>query len=283
MSSESSKPAVGVIGLGDLGSAISFRLRDCGHRVVAHDRNASLAHSEAADGVQFVDSISSLAQHARTVCVVVSDAEAVREVVAGAGGVLASSSPPETLLLMSTVDPHLVRELASSVDSAETAFVEVAVSGGSERARSGDLVLMCGGPADLVDGVRPLLDRLGSMRRIGDYGSAQIAKLANNLVLGGTRLLVIEALALSSAYGIDEQTMLGLLEAGTADAWVIRNWRDIDSYCEKAVERGDAEILAKDVAAAVGCAAEIDLVLPVSKSVVDSIVQQNVARFASPR
>jgi 3-hydroxyisobutyrate dehydrogenase-like beta-hydroxyacid dehydrogenase len=108
---------------------------------------------------------------------------------------------------------------------------------------------------------------------VGPVGSGQAAKLANNLVIAITMAAVHESLSLAEAEGIDETTMRGLLTAGAADNWVVRNWDAITSmahsYPQGAV--GLANLTRKDVNAALAVAQEHGIELPSTRMSLPSL------------
>jgi len=95
-------------------------------------------------------------------------------------------------------------------------MIDAPVSGGVPRAKTGELAIMVGGDAGVIERVTPVLKAMGtSITRVGDVGSAHAMKALNNLVSAGGFLIGIEALLIGSKFGIDEAVMVDILNAST--------------------------------------------------------------------
>jgi 2-hydroxy-3-oxopropionate reductase len=101
-------------------------------------------------------------------------------------------------------------------------YVDAPVSGGEAGARDGTLTIMAGGDASVVAAVAPVLAPLGRLTRIGPVGSGQLAKLANQIIVGAGVAAVAEALAFARAGGADPGAVRDALIGGFADSTVLR-------------------------------------------------------------
>jgi len=208
---------VGFIGLGVMGAPMARNLVAAGHEVIVFNRGAQPREQLAAAGARAVDSAAEVARRAPVVITMLSDDRAVREVVLGAGGVLAAAAEGALLIDMSTVTPALSRELAERGAARGVDVLDAPVSGGDVGAREGTLSIMVGGEAAHVERARPVLDVLGaSVVHVGAAGAGQVVKACNQLLVAITIAGVSEALVLGTKLGAAPEAILDVLSRGTA-------------------------------------------------------------------
>src|SRR5690606_25237175 len=98
---------------------------------------------------------------------------------------------PQLLIDMSTIAPATAREISTRLARQGVRFIDAPVSGGVRGAESGSLTIMVGGAEADVEQAMPVLSALGSsITRVGDVGAGQVAKAANQMIVGGTIALV---------------------------------------------------------------------------------------------
>ena len=114
------------------------------------------------------------------------DDPAVREVIAGPGGVLAGAMADSLIIDMSTVSPALSRELAALAGERGVHMLDAPVSGGDVGAREGTLSIMVGGEAEDVERARALFDVLGRGVHVGPAGAGQVVKACNQVLVAIT-------------------------------------------------------------------------------------------------
>jgi 3-hydroxyisobutyrate dehydrogenase len=203
---------VGVVGLGNMGTAIAVRLVEIGNKVTVWNRSAAKCAPLAAAGAGVAASPASLASEVETVITLLTDAAAIDAVYGGPAGLLAGNVRGKLLIEMSTVPPQVEVALAARVRAAGAAFVECPVGGSTAPARQGKLIgLMGAAPADAAR-AKPLLDQL--CRRIehcGPVGAGATMKLTINLPLMVYWQALGEALALCRPLGLDPARVIDLL------------------------------------------------------------------------
>lgn len=198
-------------GLGLLGNPMALRLIDAGHDVTVWNRTQAKAGEAVARGATLAGSPEEAARGAEVAITVVSDPDALREVVLGPNGLARGLAPGSTLVDMSTVGPEAVRALAPDLpDGVE--LVDAPVLGSVPQATAGALKVFVGGSAEAFDRLRPLLETLGTPRHIGPLGSGAAMKLVVNSTLGPVVAAVGEALALGDRLGLDPSAVLDVLE-----------------------------------------------------------------------
>ena len=166
---------VAVVGLGNLGQSIGLNLLERGWRVSAVDKDQRRVEDLVRQGATAAD--AKAAADSQFICFVVPDDAAVRSVLDG--GLTESLTPDHVVLVHSTVLPERACELSSFLEKTVGAtYLDVPVSGGAERARTGDLTLFVGGPAAGIARSDRLLTDIGTKRFVmGKVGAASATKL----------------------------------------------------------------------------------------------------------
>jgi 3-hydroxyisobutyrate dehydrogenase-like beta-hydroxyacid dehydrogenase len=213
---------VGFVGLGNLGKPMSQALVKDGWTLSVFDRDPARADGLEA---QVVGKPAELAGCA-VIGLAVPDDDAVSELLDELIPVLA---PGTAVLVHSTILPGTARRLASLLEDHGLGFLDVPVSGGSERALDGSLTVMAGGRAELLDHVRPVLESVAAdVIHAGPAGAGAAVKLANQLMMFAALAGVQEALDLTAAYDVPEQVVLDAVATSTGDSWTTRNWGFFD-------------------------------------------------------
>lgn len=123
---------------------------------------------------------------------------------------------------MSSIDPTVARELGAELAGAGLRLLDAPVSGGEAKAIDGTLAIMVGGDeADFAE-ARPLLDHLGSsIVHCGALGAGNVAKLANQIIVGLNLAALAEALTLIVKAGVDPATVLRAIGGGSAGSAIM--------------------------------------------------------------
>jgi len=139
-----------------------------------------------------------------------SDPQALDDVVLGPEGVAAGVSSGATLIEMSTVGPDAVRAVGARLPDG-VAMIDAPVLGSIPQATDGTLKIFVGGDRAVFDSCRPVLEAMGSPRHLGPLGAGASMKLVANSTLGALMCGLAEALALADALGLNEAVVLDLL------------------------------------------------------------------------
>lgn len=215
---------IGFAGLGNMGRPMARNLRAAGHEVVAFARSDAGRDAAREDGHEVADTIAGLADGTDVVILMLPDSPDVLDALWGDGGLGAALQPPQLLLDMSTISPVTAREIGERLAAQGVRFVDAPVSGGVKGAESASLTIMVGGSADDVETAMPVLTALGaSITRVGDVGAGQVAKAANQMIVGGTIALVAEALSLARDLGVDPAGVREALLGGFAGSRILEN------------------------------------------------------------
>lgn len=218
---------VGFIGLGIMGLPMATNILRGGYPLVAWNRTASKVDELAAAGAERAESPADVGARATVVVTCVRASEDVEQVVFGQPGVpglIEGVRPGSVVIDMSTISPTVTREIAARLAERDVAFVDAPVSGGEQGAISGTLSIMCGGPAEALDRVRPVLETMGKrITHCGDSGAGQTVKLCNQIAVVLNNLAMAEALVFCQRSGVDPAVMLEAIASGAAGSWQISN------------------------------------------------------------
>ena len=246
--------AVGVVGLGAMGSRIAARLLDAGHEVTVWNRSPEKVAPLARRGALAAGTPAEAASWADVLITILSDPQALRSVAEGPDGLAAGARPSLTVLEMSTVGPAAVERLASALPPG-TGLLDAPVLGSLAEAESGSLVIFAGGPAQRVEQVMPLLSALGSVVHVGPVGSGAAAKLVANAAVFGAVGLLGETIALARALGIPPDPAYQVLAATPLAGQAVRRRAAIEAgeYAPRfrlSLARKDIRLISEAAAAA---------------------------------
>jgi 3-hydroxyisobutyrate dehydrogenase len=215
-------PVVGIAGTGRMGRAAALRLAGEGFAVTVANRTvARAAQVAAAAGCTQAESFASLGAACDVVAILTSGEDATRETVTGPRGVLAGIRPGAMVLVMSTVTPQVVHELAKAAKDVGAVLTDVPISGRPSELTSGDVTLLAGGSADMLAPARPVLDALGRWLIVGPTGGGAAMKLGVNAVVFGLVTSIAECLTLTTAAGVDASLAYSVLQASAVSSTFI--------------------------------------------------------------
>ncbi len=207
-------PAAGFIGIGNMGWPMAARLVAAGFPVHVADTRPERAEGFADQvGGRAASSLRALAEASELVITMLPTSAAVSAVL---DEILAHLRPGALLIDMTSGEPAATQRLAARVNEAGGAMVDAPVSGGVERARTGQLAIMAGGGDADVERARPALQAMGSsLLRTGGVGTAHAMKALNNLASAGGFLIGVEALLIGQRFGLEPGMMVDVLNAST--------------------------------------------------------------------
>ena len=214
----SAGPAVGFVGVGNMGWRMAANLAAAGFTLVVRDSNAETEARFAAEHGGVPAASPESFAHVGVVVTMLPDGAAVREALLGwKGGIAAALKPGAVALDMSSSDPVGTKALASELAPAGVRLVDAPVSGGITRAEAGTLSLMVGGQdEDAFSRVLGVLETLGErIFRTGPLGSGHAMKALNNFLGAAAYTTAAEALAIGHEFGLDPGVMLDVVNAST--------------------------------------------------------------------
>ena len=204
---------VGVAGLGLMGSGIATRLVNTEHRVSVYNRSGSKA-KQFSKNASIVSSPKELADSCDLVITIVTDFEAVKEVLLGKGGIIESANRDVIVADASTISPSQSEHCAKELRRTGIEMLGMPVMGGPAAAEAGELVPMVAGSRQAFEKARQVIEKLGRTFYVGERdGSANAIKLALNLNIALVASAVSEGIMLARGCGIDPSIFLQVLNS----------------------------------------------------------------------
>jgi 3-hydroxyisobutyrate dehydrogenase-like beta-hydroxyacid dehydrogenase len=256
--------AVGVLGLGRMGSAMARRLRAEGFELVLWNRSGDVADALAAElGGTAVGRPKDVALAAEVCISMLADGPAVDAVYGGADGLLAGAGSANILVDSSTVPPATIRGHHDAAAALGAGILDAPVSGSVALAESGKLTLMIGGEAADLERARPVLSALAAtIFHLGSLGAGAAMKLAVNTVIFGLNQAIAEALVLAERAGVRPELAYDVLTASAAGAPYVAYKRAAFLDPERTPTAFALDLAAKDLGLIADLAAALDLRLP---------------------
>ncbi len=271
---------IGLIGTGLMGVPMGARLLDAGYDLHVYNRTREKADVLVRAGARFCETPALLAAEVDVLILMLADTPAVEQVISGPDGVLESLAPGALVIDMGTTAVLDTRALAQDIFDAGADYLDAPVSGGVVGAEQGTLSIMMGGSETGVKRAMPVFSVLGErITRIGECGAGQIAKAANQVIVGLTIAAVSEGLALAARAGADIACVREALFGGFASS------RILEVHGQRMVENnfvpgGRCSIQRKDLQQALELASRADLDLPVTtlcRDLYDRLIEQGGA------
>ena len=213
---------LGFVGLGLMGRPMCLNLSQAGARMIVHNRSREVIDEIRGPRIQAADSPAEVARSAPTVVLMLTDTKAVEQVLFGPDGLVEGLQPGSLVIDMGTTAVTTTREIASRLGRQDVGFIDAPVSGGQIGAVAGTLAIMAGGEAQTIERAQPLFEVLGSsFTHVGDPGAGQVAKAANQVIVGLNIGAVAEAIALVESAGVDPGKVRQALMGGFAASRIL--------------------------------------------------------------
>jgi 3-hydroxyisobutyrate dehydrogenase len=211
---------VGFIGLGNMGGPMALNLVKAGFALVVHDLDAAKVERLAARGAAKATSAEEVAAAAdRTICIVETTAQA-QDVIAGPHGIIQTARPGNIVVCMSTIDPFVAQRLGEQLAARGIAMLDAPVSGGTERAATGELSIIAGGAKETFAACEDLFRAMGkNIFHVGKLGQGLAMKLVNNMLVQVNTVAVAEALVMGVKAGLDPQTIYDVVRVSTGTSY----------------------------------------------------------------
>jgi 3-hydroxyisobutyrate dehydrogenase-like beta-hydroxyacid dehydrogenase len=214
--------AVGLLGAGRMGAPLGRHLLAAGTRLAVFDPSDEAVRALADRGAVPCAGAAQVAARSDLVLVVVVDDAQVREAV---GGCLEVARPGTVIAICASVRPDTCRELASAGAERGVDVIDTALVRGERGAEAGELVLFCGGPAEVIDRIRPVCEPFAeAVVHVGDVGAGQVAKTVNNILLWACIRADVEALRLGRALGVEPARLRDAMALGSGANRPLAEW-----------------------------------------------------------
>ncbi len=184
--------SLGFVGLGHMGGNMAARLIGAGYTVYGETRHRGAVQSLEREGLIWRDTPREIAEAVDVVLTSVPNDSVLEDVASGPDGILAGLAEGKVWVDVSTVSPHVSRDLAQRVSERGAAMLDAPVSGSVPQVQTGTLTIMVGGDAHAYARVEPILRELGTPTHIGENGQGLVLKLAINVSLAVQMLAFAE-------------------------------------------------------------------------------------------
>lgn len=273
---------VGFIGLGVMGKAMATRIIRAGFPLTVFDvLKEPLAEMEKL-GARAARSAREVGEESDTVIVMVRDYQQVKNTVFPPDGALGGMGKGATLVVMSTVTPQDVLEVASVARQHGVSVIDSPVSGGRTRAEEATLALMVGGNDAVVKENEEVLKAMGSnFFHVGKVGQGQAMKIVNQILVSANIVSVAEAMVMAEKLGLDLQTMYDVITRGAGSSEVLKGM-GLQMLKRDFSPRATVDIFVKDTGIIMDTVRALEIPLPVS-STVYQIYRMARARGLGPK
>lgn len=212
-------PRIAFLGIGLMGAPMTRNLLDAGFPMTLWNRTVSKCDPFAEEAT-IAETPADAVREADIVITMLENGDAVEDVLVGQGAV--DVLKPGVLVIdMSSVQPSLARRHAELAREQGAGYLDAPVSGGTVGAAEARLSIMAGGSEADVERARPVFEAMGKCTRIGPVGAGQLAKLANQAIVGITIGAVSEALLLAAKGGADPAALREALMGGFAGSRIL--------------------------------------------------------------
>lgn len=211
--------AVGSVGFGAMGAPMAWNLDDAGSDLTVYNRTTERERPFAGAGVSVADSLKHPTERVDVVCLIVSDGEAVMDVLERDLGILAGVDEETTVVRMSTIGHDDTMAAADAVRDPGGRFIDCPVSGTIGPVAEGTLVGLASSDEDEVESVRPILEAMcDPVVDCGETGQGTNMKLFINLLLGDAMSAFAEALTFGANHDLAVDDMLEVVENVALDS-----------------------------------------------------------------
>lgn len=266
---------ISLLGCGLMGAPMARRLLAAGYPLTVWNRTRFKAEALAEAGARVADTPAEAVARADIVITMLEHGGVVQTVLFDGPDAAVHGLRAGTLVIdMSSILPEQAQAHATRLAEADATALDAPVSGGTLGAEAGTLAIMAGGDEAAFARARPVLEAMGRPVHVGPAGSGQLAKLANQMIVGITIGAVAEALLLAERGGADPAKVREALRGGFADS------RILEVHGQRMVEgdfakRGSMAIQLKDLNNALHAGAQLGFEGPITR-LLATLYQQGV-------
>ncbi|CAG9584919.1 unnamed protein product [Danaus chrysippus] len=211
---------IAFLGLGNMGGFMAANLVKKGFNVRGYDPSKEAQNAAAKEGVTSASSIAAAVDGVDAVVSILPSNKVVLDAYLGNDGVVKHAPKGSLLIDSSTVDPNVPKQIFPVAIESGVNFIDAPVSGGVMGAQNATLAFMVGGRKEDFERSLPMLKAMGLKHfHCGDSGAGQVAKLANNMLMGITGMATAECMNMGIKMGLDPKVLLDVLNNSSARSW----------------------------------------------------------------
>jgi len=282
-SADTSKPRVGLIGLGAMGAGMAGSLRRAGFAPHVFDIRPGVAEAFAREGGTACASVAELAAACDVVVSVVVNAQQTEEVLFGSSGdqgVAAAMKPGSVFVMCSTVDPNVSIAFEQRLQALGLLYLDAPISGGAAKAASGQMTMMTAGTPAAYARCGGALDAMAAkVYKLGDRaGAGSKVKIINQLLAGVHIAAAAEAMALGLREGVDATALYEVITHSAGNSWMFEN-RMAHVLAADYTPLSAVDIFVKDLGLVLDTARATKFPLPLASTAHQMFMQASSAGF----
>ena len=214
---------IGVIGLGNMGSAVARNIQRANFPLYVHDIRKDVGKKLIDKGAIWKNSPKELMDDVDIVVSMVFGPKEIEAVMKNENGILQSSCKDKGWIDLTTSSPSLMRNLAKEFEALGGFAVDAPVTGSLDAAIRGDMIMFVGGSEKAISNAKEVLEVIGEIRCVGDYGNGYVAKLVNNQLWKIHATAIGEAMVLAKKAGLEPELWWKVMKGGAADSFVLQH------------------------------------------------------------
>ena len=228
---------IGFIGLGQMGKWMALNLVKRHFDLTVFDINQEAMALLIKQGAKPASSPAQLARSVDWIIFSLPNPDIIEEVVFSKDGIVKGSKAGQILIDCGTADYLWAREFSASLQEHGIRFADAPVSGMEQRAKEATLTIMFGGPEDLLEEIRPVLEAMGNtIVHMGNIGSGQLAKMINNVLFNANLAALAEVLPMAVKLGLDPEKTGQVINTGSGQSFASKVF--IPNILENCFDKG---------------------------------------------
>lgn len=205
-----------------MGKPMAKNLLKAGYQLIVYDLNAIAVKELVDSGASEGKSPSDVASQCGIIITMLPNSPEVKEVALGENGIIHGAKSGSVFIDMSSIAPLVSKEIAEKLLRKGVVMLDAPVSGGEPKAIEGTLAIMVGGDEETFNKVKDILGTMGSsVKLVGDIGSGNITKLANQIIVALNIAALGEAMVLATKAGVDPEKVFQAIRGGLAGSTVM--------------------------------------------------------------
>ncbi len=259
-----SAKTVGFIGTGLMGLPMAKNILAKKFKLNVWNRTPGKTQELKKKGAKVFDDIKDLVQNSKVIVSMLANDDVCK-------AVLIKKIQPylkkgQIVIDMSSTTQNTALEIGKALKKKKVFFLDAPVSGGTIGAEKGTLAIMVGGDKKIFNVMMPLFKSMGTAIYVGKTGCGQVAKLANQTIVGISIGAVSEALILAEAAGADPKAVREIMLQGFAGGPILKN-HGLRILTKNFKPGGKASTQLKDMNNIISTAKKYKLNLPIAKKV----------------
>ena len=216
---------VAFIGLGVMGYPMAGYISKAGHNVTVYNRTTAKADKWLTEykGSK-AETSSKAAENADFIFTCVGNDNDLREVTFGEKGIFKTIKKNSIYIDNTTASATIAREIYQHAKKNSFGFLDAPVSGGQAGAENGALTVMIGGDQEDYDKAKHIIDCYSKkMKLLGKAGNGQLAKMVNQICIGGLVQALSEGINFGLKAGLNMEEVIEVISKGAAQSWQMEN------------------------------------------------------------